>query len=109
MIRGRLHRQANGHPADEADEAIEIDAAELTGVVSVPGWLRDIGLVAWLLVGVILLLVGLVWILSLAQTIVMPLLAAGVVAAVASPLVMRLARHMPRGAATVLLLLGLIA
>src|SRR4051794_22466830 len=107
MIRGRLHHRArDGHPAEDS---IEIDPAELTGVVSAPGWLREVGLVAWLVVGVILLLVGLVWILSLADTIVMPLLAAGIVAAVASPLVTRLARHMPRGAAAVLLLLGLVA
>jgi putative heme transporter len=106
-IRGRRHhrRASNGHPGDEA---VEIDAVELTGVVAAPTWLRELGFLSWLLVGVILLLVGLVWILSLAHTIVMPLLAAGVVASVASPLVGLLARHMPRGAAAVLLLLGLV-
>jgi predicted PurR-regulated permease PerM len=39
----------------------------------------------------------------------LPLLAAGVAAAVASPLVSRLDRRMPRGAAALLLLLGLVA
>jgi putative heme transporter len=108
ILRGRRrHRRAsNGHPADEA---IEIDAAELTGVIFVPSWLRELGLLSWLLVGAILLLVGVVWLLSLAHTIVLPLLAAVVVAAVASPLVSRLSRHMPRGVAAVLLLLGFIA
>ena len=108
ILRGRRHhaRTTNGRPADET---VELDTAELTGAVSAPSWLRELGLLSWLLVGVILLLLGLVWLLSLAHTIVMPLLAAGVVAAVASPLVRLLARHMPRGVAAVLLLLGLVA
>jgi predicted PurR-regulated permease PerM len=64
---------------------------------------------AWLLVGITLLLVGVVWILSLTHTIVMPLIAAGVVAAVASPLVAWLARHrVPRGLGAALLLLAVI-
>jgi putative heme transporter len=51
-----------------------------------------------------------VWVLSITHTIVMPLIAAGVVAAVASPLVAWLARHrVPRGLGAVLVLLALIA
>lgn len=45
--------------------ADEIDPDELRGVVTTPGWLRDLGVTAWLLVGLILLVVGAVWILSL--------------------------------------------
>ena len=66
---------------------VEIDPADLTGVFDVPSWLRDVGLRAWLLVGVILFLVGAVWLLSLTETIVLPVIAASVIAAVASPLV----------------------
>jgi predicted PurR-regulated permease PerM len=79
-------------------------------VRAAPPWLRDLGLSAWLLVGIALLLVATVTLLSLTQTIVMPLIAAGVIAAVASPVVGRLARHrVPRGAGTALLLLATIA
>ena len=40
---------------------IEIDPRELTGIFSVPQWLRDIGLMSWLLVGIAISLVGAVW------------------------------------------------
>ncbi|HYI35864.1 MAG TPA: AI-2E family transporter [Thermoleophilaceae bacterium] len=74
-----------------------------------PRWLRDIGLMAWLVVGVGVLLVGAVWVLSLTQVIVAPVIAAAVVAAVASPVVAWLERHrMPRAASAVLLLLALV-
>ena len=86
-----------------------IDVSELRGVFAAPGWLRDIGFSAWLLVGVTLFLVGAVWLLSLTQTIVVPVIAAGVIASVASPLVGWLARHrVPRLAGAVLVLLGLV-
>jgi putative heme transporter len=65
---------------------------------------------AWLLVGITLLVVGVVWLLSLTHTIVMPVIAAGVIAAVASPLVAWLARHrVPRGLGAALLMLAIIA
>ena len=56
-------------------------------MAATPLWLRDMGRSAWLLVGLTLLVVGLVWLLSLTDTIVMPVIAAAVVAAVASPVV----------------------
>ena len=62
-------------------------------VRAAPRWLRDLGFTSWLLVGVTLLLVGAVWLLALTQTIVMPLITAGVIAAVASPVVGWLTRH----------------
>jgi putative heme transporter len=111
LIRGRLRRRKSdkrGEPAQ--DELIEIDAAELTGVFAVPAWLRDVGLAAWLLVGATLFVVGVIWILSLTDVIVTPVLTAAVVAAVASPLLGWLHRHgVPRGLATALLLLAVIA
>jgi putative heme transporter len=58
---------------------------------------------------VTLLLVGLVWLLSLTHTIVMPVITAGVVAAVASPLIAWLGRHgVPRGLAAALLMLSMV-
>jgi putative heme transporter len=79
-------------------------------LVGVPDWLRSIGLIAWLTTGVIVLMVGVVWLLSLANAIVMPLIAAGIVAAVTSPIVRRLERHrVPRAAGAGLLLLAVVA
>jgi predicted PurR-regulated permease PerM len=111
LIRARLRRRGEKAPQEPAqDELVEIDAAELSGVFAVPSWLRDIGLAAWLLVGVTLLMVGIVWILSLTNVIVTPVLTAAVVAAVASPLVGWLhRRRVPRGLGSALLLLGIVA
>jgi putative heme transporter len=109
VIRGRLRRRGDGERAPAEDEFVEIDAAELTGVFAAPGWLRDVGLTAWLLVGVALFLVGAVWLLSLTETIVTPVIAAGVIASVASPLVGWLQRHrVPRPLGAILLLVALV-
>jgi hypothetical protein len=104
MIRGRLHRHGRkGERAPGEEEYVEIDARELTDVFAAPRWLRDVGLTAWLLVGVALFLAGAVWFLSLIQVIVMPVLTAGVIASVAGPLVTWLQRHrVPRLAGAVL-------
>jgi predicted PurR-regulated permease PerM len=110
MIRGRLRRhKGEGEPDRNDEEFVEIDPADLTGVFDVPSWLRDVGLRAWLLVGVTLLLVSVVWLLSLTETIVLPVIAASVIAAVASPLVGWLERHrVPRAGGAALLMLGLV-
>ena len=110
MIRARLRRRRKEAPQEPAqDEMVEIDAAELSGVFAVPSWLRDVGLAAWLLVGVTLLIVGIVWILSLTNVIVTPVLTAAVVAAVASPLIAWLHRRgVPRSLGAALLLLGIV-
>ncbi len=111
MIRGRLRRhRRDGEPGREAEEYIEIDPGQLSGIFTVPQWLRDVGLTAWLLVGVAVFLAGMVWLLSLTHVIVLPLLAAGIVAAVASPLVAWLrSRGIPRGLGAALLMVAIIA
>ena len=98
-------------PRDRGDDELaDIHPAELTGVFKAPGWLRDIGLTAWLLVGLALLLVSAMALLSLTQVIVAPVITAGVVAAVASPVVAWLERHrVPRALGAILLLLAIIA
>jgi len=74
-----------------------------------PGWLRDLGMSAWLIVGIALVTVAAVWLLSLTQTIVMPVITAGVVAAVASPIVAALKRRgVGRGLGAVIVLLGFV-
>jgi predicted PurR-regulated permease PerM len=112
MIRGRLHRhRAGGDPAATAVvETVEIDAGQLSGILAAPPWLRNAGVLSWLAAGVLVLLIGLVWLVSLADAIVMPLIAATVIASVGAPLVGWMARHrIPRALGTALLLLGLIA
>jgi len=110
VIRARLlRRRGGGERRHPEDDYIEIDAAELTGVLAAPSWLRDIGLTAWLLVGVALFLVGAVWLLSLTETIVLPVITAGVIAAVAGPVVGWLQRHrVPRPAGAILLFVAVV-
>ena len=106
MIRGRLRRLRPGGEAE--GDVVEIDPAELSGLFAAPNWLRDAGFTAWLLVGVVVLIAGVVWLLELTQVIFVPLVAAGVIAAVAGQLVGFLEDHrVPRalGAACVLLLI----
>ena len=96
-------------PAAEPDQ-VEIDPSELSGIFAVPQWLRGLGQTSWLLVGIGLLLVGTISLLSLTNVIVLPVLAAGIVAAVASPLVAWLSRHgVPRAIGSALLMVALIA
>jgi predicted PurR-regulated permease PerM len=106
---GRLRRP--GHESAEGeDEVIEIDPGELSGVFAAPKWMRDLGFSSWLLVGVAAALVGAVWLLSLTETIVMPLLTAGIIASVASPLVDWLSqRRIPRSIGAGLVFLAIIA
>ena len=110
MIRGRLHRRDKGGKRGQTeDEFVEIEPSELTGLFATPRWLRELGLTAWLLVGVTLLLVGAVWLLSLTHTIVVPVIVAAVIVSVAAPLLGWLGRRgLPRGAAAGLLLLSIV-
>jgi predicted PurR-regulated permease PerM len=75
-----------------------------------PTWLRDLGFSSWLLVGFVLVIAGVIWLLEQTSTIVMPVLVAGVIGAVAGPLVSRLEGHrVPRVAGAILVLLGVVA
>ena len=107
------NRQGKPDPATATASApeptvVQIDATSLSRVFSAPMWLRDLGLLAWFLVGVAVLLVGLVWLLGLTSTIIVPVTLGAILATVAGPLVSALQRRrVPRagGAALVLLLL----
>jgi predicted PurR-regulated permease PerM len=102
--------EASPARAEEEHHVVGIDIDELSAVFSAPRWLRDLGLAAWFLVGVAALLVGLVLLLGATAAITQPVLAAFVVACVASPLVHWLGRHsVPRAAGAALALLLLIA
>lgn len=110
----RLRRSHGGEtaaaPSEETLQVIHLDVDELSAVFSAPRWLRDLGLASWLLVGVAALLFGLVWLVGATAAITQPVLAAFVVACVASPLVHWLRRRgLPRAAGAALVLLGIIA
>jgi putative heme transporter len=100
------------HPAASAGtpEIGSAQLAELSTVFAAPRWLRDLGRTAWLLVGVLLLLAAVTWLLGATYTICGPMIAAGIVATVASPLVGALQRHrVPRAVGAVIVLLLIIA
>jgi predicted PurR-regulated permease PerM len=111
-IRARFTRTTHANGADDhGSEVFELEPGALERVFVAPPWLRDAGLVAWLLVGIVLVVVGLIWLLSLTSTIVIPVITATLIAAVASPLVAGLQRRgFPRagGAALILLMIVLL-
>jgi putative heme transporter len=108
IFRRTQHGSGGGKGAAE-DEVIEIEPGALSAVFSAPNWLRDLGFSAWLLVGVAAALVGAIWLLSLTEAIVMPLITAGIIASVASPLVDRLhRRRVPRGIGAALVLVAIV-
>ena len=108
-----LSRFSKGRDESEAPEqptVVQIDASSLSRVFSAPMWLRDLGLLAWFLVGVGILLVGLVWLLGLTATITQPVLVGAILATVAGPIVTKLhGRGVPRAAGAGIVLLALIA
>jgi predicted PurR-regulated permease PerM len=102
---------AQAPPAGPRTITIDTDQLRrLSAVFSAPRWLRDLGIAAWLLVGVAALLVGLVWLLAMTAVIVDPVIVGLVCATVATPVVAWLqAKGVPRGAGAILVLLGFIA
>jgi predicted PurR-regulated permease PerM len=105
-------RQSTARPAAESPSptVVQIDATSLSRVFSAPMWLRDLGLLAWFLVGVILILVALIALLGLTATITEPVLVGLVLATVAAPLVTGMqSRGVPRAAGAAIVLLGLLA
>ena len=107
-MRGRV-RHHDGGPGNGDTEFVEIDAGELSGLFAAPTWLRDLGIMSWLLVGVAGMLVGAVWLLSLTQTIVTPVITAAILASVLGPLVRWFKnRGIPRGAGAGIVLLLIV-
>jgi len=110
-----LFDRFRGNKAADGDEpptrtVVEIDATSLSRVFSAPMWLRDLGLLAWFLVGVGLLFVGLTWLFAITSSITIPVILGAVIASVAAPVVSWLhARRVPRAAGAAVVVLGLIA
>jgi predicted PurR-regulated permease PerM len=108
-MRRRVIREQRAQGADGETRFVEIGPGELTGAFAAPPWLRDLGMMAWLLVGVTLLIGGAIWLLALTNTIVIPVVTASIIAAVLSPLVRWLNGHgIPRGAGAALVFVAVI-
>lgn len=91
------------------DEVIEIEPGALSGLFAAPQWLRDLGFSSWLLVGFGAAIAAVVWLLSLTETIVMPVITACIIASVASPLVDWLKRRrVPRGIGAGLVMVAIV-
>jgi predicted PurR-regulated permease PerM len=106
----RIHPPTHSGASGEVPAIGSTQLAELSTVFAAPRWLRDLGRTAWLLVGVLLVLAGVIWLLGATYTIGGPMVAAGIVATVASPLVGLLQRHrVPRALGAVIVLLLVIA
>lgn len=111
-MRFRATRRGSGGEAagDSPEQVVRIDVEGLADTFSPPRWLRDLGLMCWLLVGVVLVLVGLVWLVGATYTITIPVILGSVIAAVAAPAVRWLGRRgVPRAGGAVIVLLGLVA
>jgi putative heme transporter len=94
MIDGAMRAAETPRPTDGAD--LRVDGAELSrlsDVLAPKPWLRGLGLSAWFLLGIVLLLAVVFWVTGQASAIVLPVLAGAVVATVGSPLVTRLERR----------------
>jgi predicted PurR-regulated permease PerM len=105
-------RRASAAPVDESagPTVVQIDASSLSRVFSAPMWLRDLGLLAWFLVGVALILTAFVVLLGLTATITEPVLVGAILATVAGPLVSGMQAHgVPRAAGAAIVLLALLA
>jgi predicted PurR-regulated permease PerM len=106
----RFRASNGGGPAVvEAPAPVELDQASLESlsrVFRLPPVFRELGRTAWALVGVILLLVGFVWLLGTTAPIVGPLIIALIVAIVVAPVVNRLAPHTTRAGAAAIVLVG---
>ena len=111
MLSRRHHPpQASAEAQPEADALSGLTTRELSRMFRAPPWLRDLGLLAWFIVGVGVILVGIIFLLAAISTIVLPVVAGTIAAAVASPIVAHLhARGLPRALGAALVLLMLLA
>jgi putative heme transporter len=108
MILPRLRGRRPSAPLDDGTDTIEI--RDLARMFAAPAWLQDLGLTAWFMLGLGLVLVGLIVLMGQISSIVMPVVTGTIVAAVAGPSVGWLQRHgIPRAAGAALVLLTLLA
>jgi putative heme transporter len=104
------HGDAHEEHAATTPTVVQLDVTSLSRVFSAPMWLRDLGLLAWFLVGVAILIVGLTWLFAITSTITIPVTLGAILATVAGPLVSKMQRHrIPRPAGAAIVLLGIVA
>jgi putative heme transporter len=103
---------AEAEPVAVEPQTIKLDLGqlrEMSAVFAAPRWLRDIGVASWLLVGLTLLVVGLMFLLALTSVIVEPVLIGLLLATVSTPVVSWLQRKgIPRLGGAFLVLLGFL-
>jgi predicted PurR-regulated permease PerM len=96
--------------ANDREGELSASVERVQRSIRVPEWLLSAGTAAWLLIGLAVVVLGIVWLLQLTQVIVVPLITAGIVAAVAGPVVSWLKhRGVPRGIGATLVILSLVA
>lgn len=82
---------------------------ELSSVFAAPRWLRDVGIASWLVLGLALLIVSVMFLLALTSVIVEPVLIGLVLATVSTPVVSWLeGKGVPRLGGAFLVLLGFL-
>jgi predicted PurR-regulated permease PerM len=95
--------------ASESQKADGTGRQPLPDSFGTPRWLRDLGRSSWLLVGLLVLVIGLIWLLAETYTIVGPMVCALIVSVVAMPLVRLLDRRLPHALSAVIVLLAVAA
>jgi putative heme transporter len=109
FTRKRHEPEAGAQEATGAPTVVQIDATSLSRVFSAPVWVRDLGLLAWFLVGVAILVVGATWLVALTSTITIPVAVGAILATVAGPLVTKMQhRGIPRIVGAIVVLLGFL-
>jgi predicted PurR-regulated permease PerM len=104
-----------GAASPDEPQVVQVDLNEeqlrqMSAVFAAPRWVRDLGIAAWLLVGITLLLGGLVMLLAVTAAITVPVITGLILATVASPLVAWLhARGVHRAVGAALVLLAIVA
>src|SRR5947199_2308381 len=104
-----FRRDRAGKWVEPPVELSPLEAGQLSSVFTPPRWLSDLGRTAWLLVGLFLLVVGVVWFLGATRTIAGPVVVGTIIATVTMPVVASMARRMPRALAAALVLLAIVA
>jgi predicted PurR-regulated permease PerM len=109
-VRNPFAKETPGGAGSAQPQYVQFDPGAIESVFVAPKWLRDIGLTSWFAVGAAILLVATIGLFALTATITIPVILAAVVAAVASPVVRWLTnRGIPRGVATIIFVLALLA
>lgn len=106
-MRNPFSRGHEPEPAPAAPTTITLDPGAVESAFVAPKWLRDIGFTSWFALGAALLLMAVIALLAATATIVMPLILAGVIAAVAAPVVSwQQHKGVPRGIATLIFIVA---